>query len=95
MDDVRDDVTITCPFETDPRIFGVWHMYFNTTFVIAACILMLTAFAIYVAHRYRRSSVRVGARTIFCHDSSNGPQNMEECCIYLCNFVVGNQLASL
>ena len=95
MDDVRDDVTIACPFETDPRKFGVWHMYFNTTFVIAACILMLTAFVIYVAHRYRRSSVRVEARTIFCHDSSYGPQNMEECCIYLCNFVVGNQLASL
>ena len=41
MDDARDDVTIARPFETDPRIFGVWHMYFDATFVIAACILML------------------------------------------------------
>ena len=95
MDDARDDVTIARPFETDPRIFGVWHMYFDTTFVITACILMLTTFVIYVAHRYQRSSVRVGARTIFFHDLSDGPHNREECCIYLCNFVVGNQLASL
>ena len=43
VDDVRDDVIIVHPFKTDPRIFGVWHMYFDTTFVIAACILMLTA----------------------------------------------------
>ena len=95
MDDARDDVTIARPFKTDPRIFGVWHMYFDTTFVIAACILMLTTFVIYVAHRYRRSSVRVGAQTIFFHDLSDGPHKMEECCIYLCNFVVGDQLASL
>ena len=52
MDDVRDDVIIAQPFETDPRIFGVWHMYFDATFVIATCILMLTALVIYVAHRY-------------------------------------------
>ena len=52
MDDVRDDVVIAHPFETDPRIFGVWHKYFDATFVIAACILMLTAFVIYLAHRY-------------------------------------------
>ena len=95
MDDARDDVTIARPFETDPRIFGVWHMYFDTTFVITACILMLTTFVIYVAHRYRRSSVRVGAQTIFFHDLSDGPHKMEECCIYLCNFVVGDQLPSL
>ena len=50
MNDVRDDVIIARPFETDPRIFGVWHMYFDTTVVITACILMLTAFMIYVAH---------------------------------------------
>ena len=43
VDDVRDDVIIAHPFETDPRIFGVWHMYFDATFVIAACILMLPA----------------------------------------------------
>ena len=51
MDDVRDDVVIAHPFETDPRIFGVSHKYFDATFVIAACILTLTAFVIYVAHR--------------------------------------------
>ena len=50
MDDVRDDVVIAHPFETDPRIFGVWHKYFDATFVIAACILMLTVLLIYVAH---------------------------------------------
>ena len=47
-----DDVIITRPFETDPCIFGVWHKYFDATFVITACILMLTALVIYVAHRY-------------------------------------------
>ena len=45
-----DDVIVARPFETDPHIFGVWHMYFDATFVIAACILMLTALVIYVAH---------------------------------------------
>ena len=50
MDDVRNDVIIACPFKTDPRIFRVWHKYFDATFVIAACILTLTAFVIYVAH---------------------------------------------
>ena len=52
MDDIRDDVISARPFETDPRIFGVWHKYFDTTCVIVACILILTAFVIYVAHRY-------------------------------------------
>ena len=47
-----DDVVITHPFETDARIFGVCHMYFDATFVITACILMLTALVIYVEHRY-------------------------------------------
>ena len=94
MDDVRDDVIIAYPFETDPRIFGVWHKYFDATFIITACILMLTALVIYVAHRYRRIRHRVGVRTIFCHDSSNVPHNMKECCISQCNFVVGDQLAS-
>ena len=89
-----DDVIIARPFDTDPCIFGIWHMYFDATFVIAACILILTALLIYVAHRYRRTSVRVGVRTIICHDSSNVPHNTEECCISLCNFVVGDQLAS-
>ena len=60
MDDVRDDIIIERPFETDTRIFGVWHKYFDATFVIAACILMLTALVIYVTHRYRRTRVRVG-----------------------------------
>ena len=95
MDDVRDDVIIAQPFETDPRIFGVWHMYFDTTFVIATCILMLTALVIYVTHRYRRTRVRVGVRTIVLLDSSDVPHNTEECCICLCNFVFGDQLASL
>ena len=49
MDDVRDYVIIVCPFETNPRIFCVWHKYFDATFVIAACILMLVALEIYVA----------------------------------------------
>ena len=31
MDDVRDDVIIARPFETDPRIFGAWHKYFNNS----------------------------------------------------------------
>ena len=50
MDDVRDDVVIAHPFEADPRIFGVSHMYFDATFVITVCILMYTTFVIYVAH---------------------------------------------
>ena len=50
MNDVRDDVIIARPFETDPHIFGVWHLYFDTTFVIIAFILILTVFMIYVAH---------------------------------------------
>ena len=95
MDDVRDDVIIARPFETDPRIFGVGHKYFDATFIITACILMITALVIYVAHRYRCTRVRVGVRTIVFHDSSDVPQNKEECCICLCNFVVGDQLISL
>ena len=87
-----DDVVIAHPFKTNPCIFGVWHKYFDATFVIAACILMLTSLEIYVAHRYRRNRDRVGVRTIVCHDSSNVPHNTEECCISLCNFVVGDQL---
>ena len=94
MDDVRDDVIITCPFKTDPRIFHVWHKYFDATFVIVACILILTGLVIYVAHRYRRTRVCVEIRTIVFYDSSDVPLNTEECCIYLCNFVVGDQLAS-
>ena len=62
MDDVRDDVIIAYPFETDPRIFSVWHKYFDSTFVIAACILMLIALVIYVVHRYRRTRVLWGFR---------------------------------
>ena len=95
MDDVKDDVIIARPFDTDPRIFCVWHKYFDATFVIAACILMLTALDIYLAHRYRRTRVLVGVRTIVFHDSSDVPHNMDECCISLCNFIVGDQLASL
>ena len=94
MDDVRDDVIIARPFETDPRIFGVWHKYFDPTFVIAACILMLIALDIYVAHRYRRTRVLVGVRTIIFHDSSDVPHNRGECCISVCNFIVGDQFAS-
>ena len=95
MDDVRDDVIITCSFKTDPRIFHVWHKYFDATFVITACILMLTALVLYVAHRYRCTRVRVSVRTIVFHDSSDVPHNTEECWNSLCNFVVRDQLASL
>ena len=62
MDDVRDDVIIAYPFETDPHIFGVWHKFFYSTFVIAACILMLTVLVIYVVHRYQRTRVLWGFR---------------------------------
>ena len=79
MIDVRDDVIIARPFETDPRIFGFWHKYFGATFVIAACILMLTALVIYVAHRYQHTWVRVGVRTIVFPDSSDVPHNTMEC----------------
>ena len=89
-----DDVIIARPFETDPLIFGVWHKYFDATFVITPGILILTTLVIYVAHRYRRTRVCVGVPTIAIHDSSDVPQNMEECRICLCIFVVGDQLAS-
>ena len=59
MDDVRTDVTIARPFKTDPCIFGVSHKYYDATFFIAACILMLTALVINVAHRYQRTRDRV------------------------------------
>ena len=94
MDDVRDDVIIARPFKINPCIFGVWHKYFEATFVIAACILMLTLLAIYVAHRYRRTRDRVRVRTIVCHDLSNVLHTTAKCCIFMCNFVVGDQLAS-
>ena len=94
MDDVRDDVIIAQPFEADPRIFGVLHMYLDATFVIASCSLMLTALVIYVAHRYRRTGVRVGVRTVVFLDSSDDPHNTEECCLCPRNFIVGDQLAS-
>ena len=78
MDDVRDDIIISRFFETDPRIFGFWHKYFDATFVIAACILMFTALVTYVAHRYRRTGVCVGVQTIVFLDSSDIPHNIEE-----------------
>ena len=90
-----DDVIIARPFETDPRIFAIWHMYFDATFVIAACILMLTVLVIYVVHRYRRTRVCVGVWTIVFLDSSDVPHNTEECFISLCSFVGEDQLASL
>ena len=62
MDDVRDNVIIAHRFDTDPRIFVVWHKYFDSTFVIAACILMLTVLVIYMVHRYRRTRVLWGFR---------------------------------
>ena len=62
MDDVRNDVIIARPLTTDPRFFGVWHKYFDSTFVIAACILMLTVLVIYMVHRYRRTRVLWGFR---------------------------------
>ena len=94
MDDVRNDIIIAHPFKTDPHIFGVWHKYFDATFFIAACILMLTTLVINVAHRYQCTRDRVGIWTIVCHDLSNVPHNTKECYISLCNFVVGYQLAS-
>ena len=51
MYDVTDDVIIVRPFETDPYIFCDWHMYSDATFIITACIPMLNALVIYVAHR--------------------------------------------
>ena len=51
MDDATDDVVIARPSETDHRIFRVWRMYFDATFFVIACILMLTTLVIYVAHR--------------------------------------------
>ena len=94
MDDVKNDVTIARPFKTDPRIFGFSHKYFHATFFIAACILLLTALVIYMAHQYRHTKVRVGVRTIVFHDSSDVPHNTEECFTSLCNFIVEDQLAS-
>ena len=93
MDDVRNDVIIARPFQTDPSIFGVWNKYFDATFVIAACIFMLTTLVINVTHRYQCTRDRVGVRTIDCHDSSDVPRDIEEYYISLCNFVVGYQLA--
>ena len=95
MDDVRNDVIIPRPFQTNPRIFGVWHKYFVATFVIAACILMHPALVINVAHRYQRTRDRVGVRTIVFHDSSDVPHKTEECYISLYNNVIGYQLASI
>ena len=95
MDDVTNDVIIARPFETEHRIFRVWHMSFGATFFVIACILMLTTLVIYVAHRQRRTRLCVGVRTIVFHNSSDVPRNTEECCIFLRNFVVGDQLASL
>ena len=74
-----DDIIIAHPFEIDPRIFGVRHNYFDATFFIAACILMLTALVIYVAHRYRHTRVHVGVQTIVFPISSDVPHNTEEC----------------
>ena len=95
MDDVRGDVIIAWPFKTNPPMFGVCHMYFDSAFVIAACIFMLIAMVIYMAHRYQPARVRVRVRTIIFLDPSDVPHNMEECCNCLCCFVVANQFASL
>ena len=94
MDDVRDDVIIARPFEADHRIFAVWQKFFDATFVVVACVLIHTGLVIYVVHRYRQTRIRVGFRTIVLHDSSDVPHYTGECCICLCNFVVGDQLAS-
>ena len=83
------------PFERVHSLSSAWHESFDATFVITACILMLTALVLYVAHRYRRTWVRVWVRTIVFHDSSDVPHNTEECGISLYNFVVGDQVASL
>ena len=75
MDNARDYVSIARPFENDPCIFHDWHVYFDATFIIAACIPMLTALVIYVAHQYRHTRVRVGVRTIVFQNSSDVPHN--------------------
>ena len=59
-----DDVIIAHRFVTNPRVFGVWHKYFDSTFVIVACILMLTALVIYVVHRYQRTRVLWGFKQL-------------------------------
>ena len=59
-------------------MFGVWHMFFDAAFVIAACILMLTAMVIYMAHRYRPARFRVRVQAIVFLDSSDVPHDMEE-----------------
>ena len=51
MDDVTDDIIIARPFETDHRIFRVWHMYCGATYFVIAFILMLTTLVIYLAYR--------------------------------------------
>ena len=51
MDDMTDDVNIARPFETDHRIFRVWHMYFGAIFLFIACILKLTTLVIYLENR--------------------------------------------
>ena len=95
MDDVTDYVIIVRPFETDLRVFRVWHMYFCATFFVISSILMLTTLVIYVAHRKRRTRLRVGVRTVGFDNSSDVPHNNEECCTFPRNFVVGDQVASL
>ena len=89
------DVLVSSPIKRDPSIPSVWRQYCDATFVITICILMLVTLMIYVAYRYLRTKVGVGVRTIVFHNVSHVPYNMETCCICLCNFVDGDQLASL
>ena len=46
MDDVTDDVIIARRFETDHRIFRVWHMYFGATFFVVALTPYCTDFVV-------------------------------------------------
>ena len=90
-----DKVTVSKSIKIDPSITSDWRQYFDATFVITACIIMLVMVMIYVAYRYR--SIRVGARvrTFIFHDMSDVSYKMEECSICLDDFVDGDLLASL
>ena len=89
------DVLVSSPIKRDPSIPSVWRQYCDATFVITVCILMLVTLMIYVAYQYLRTKVGVGVHTIIFYDVSNIPYNMETCCICLCNFIYGDQLACL
>ena len=87
-----DDVYVTRPIKPNP---GVWHNHFNATFMTTVCILMHTTLVIYVAYLYRRTRLPVGIRTVIFHDITDIPYNAEICSICLCDFTVGDRLATI